>query len=346
MEIKLILDFDVWKNFVNSTSSNTFLHSLSWINFNQKQKHDLWTLGMYDDTDNLISIALVIKIVARRGTFLFCPHGPQYIDQKISDSAYLKGKLEEWTKYFIKLAKFEKCSFIRIQPILLNTSQNRHVFYSTGYRDSPIHMHTELTSVINLATSLDNIKIKMRKTTRQMIKKGESMIASGDITVEYFNTISNELYEVYKQTQKRGRFVGFSKEFLQDEFDSFRHKDGVVLFGIRHKGQLLSWGMVLIVGNKSFYHQGGNILNKNVPASYLLHWTGIKIAKEKGCISYDFWGVAPLDKLKHPWAHISTFKRGFGGLDVELVHAKDYILDFKYYINYIIEKIRAKKRGF
>jgi lipid II:glycine glycyltransferase (peptidoglycan interpeptide bridge formation enzyme) len=300
---------------------------------------------LYDNQDKLVSVALILKIVAKRGTFLFCPHGPHCTSQNQSIDG-LKKILCEWTKYLIGLAKTEKCSFIRIQPILLNTLENQNLFKTLKYNPAPIHMHTELSTVVDLTLSFDEIKAKMRKTTRQMIKKGEALIDSGDVEIEYFDSVTNEIYEIYKQTQTRGKFVGFSKTFLQQEFESFKSKDKVVLFGIRFKGELLSWGMVLIVSNRSFYHQGGNILNKNVPASYLIHWIGMKIAKENGCISYDLWGVSPLNKPNHPWAHISTFKRGFGGSDVELLHAQDYVINFMYYLNYIIEKIRSKTRGF
>jgi len=115
---------------------------------------------------------------------------------------------------------------------------------------------------------------------------------------------------------------------------------------IVYDGKVYSWGMYIFNGKRAFYHQGANILHKKIPASYLTHWTGINLAKERGCQSYDFWGVAPKDKPNHPWASISVFKRGFGGEDVKLVSAQDIPLSSKYWFTWIIEKIRAKRRGF
>jgi lipid II:glycine glycyltransferase (peptidoglycan interpeptide bridge formation enzyme) len=39
----------------------------------------------------------------------------------------------------------------------------------------------------------------------------------------------------------------------------------------------------------------------------------MQAAKRAGHGKYDFWGVAPSDDPKHPWAGITRFKAGFGG---------------------------------
>jgi lipid II:glycine glycyltransferase (peptidoglycan interpeptide bridge formation enzyme) len=59
---------------------------------------------------------------------------------------------------------------------------------------------------------------------------------------------------------------------------------------------------------------------------------------------YNFWGVVPETATKHPWAGLSTFKRGFGGAEEQYVHAKDLPLSLKYWLTYTIEKVRKMKR--
>ncbi len=344
MQISKIEDSNIWQSFIEKLNLNTFLHSLEWQNFNTLQNFKTWKLGLFDSDNKLISVALIIKVEARRGHFLFCPHGPQSVNND-NESQY-KAELTEWTKFLKNLAKEENCCFFRIQPIVESNQQNSKVFADVGFRKSPIHMHTELSSVLNIDKTEEEILLGMRKTTRQMIKKGLKMIADGEVEIKNFDQVDDKLYRVYQETGSRGNFVIFSKKYLMDEFNSFNASGKTKLYGIYYKKELLSWGMVLFCGKRAFYHQGANILNKDVPASYLCQWTGIKFARDYGCETYDFWGVSPVDAVNHPWGNISIFKRGFGGQDVVLLHAQDYILDFRYWLTYAIETFRAKKRGF
>jgi len=350
MKIETITDQNAWQNFVYKLNLNTFLHSLQWIEFNKLQEHPFWQLGLYNDSNELISVALILKITARRGTFLFCPHGPQ--SQNNENLKECEKELTEWKKYLSKLAKHENCSFFRIQPIAQKNTENQLVFKNAGFRPAPIHMHTELSTVLDITCPLEEVLMKMRKTTRQMIRRSELLVQEKKVELEFFDKITPELFEVYKSTGSRGKFVGYSDKYLEDEYESFAGLNSklggskVKLFAVRYRGQILSWAMVLFTEKRAFYHQGANILNKEIPASYLCQWTGIKLAKELGCISYDFWGVSPLDNPAHPWAKISVFKRGFAGKDVELLHAQDYVLNWKYWLNWVVESYRARKRGF
>ncbi|MEM1312057.1 MAG: peptidoglycan bridge formation glycyltransferase FemA/FemB family protein [Patescibacteria group bacterium] len=334
----------IWDKFVAELGLNTFLHTSGWVGFNQKQGSKLWKLGIFE-AEKLVSVALVLKIEAKRGKFLFCPHGPQSIYTQKFDSIRAL-ELETLTDYLKDLAKRERCTFIRIQPIIPKTEDNADVFKQAGYRAAPIHMHTELTTVLDLQRSTDKILLGMRKTTRQMIKKGNSLIDSKLVEVEFCSEISDDLYEVYQATGKRGGFVIYSKKYLQDEFESFYNSDNACLYKINYDGKIISWGMVIFAGKRAFYHQGANIIHKSIPGSYICQWTGIQLAIQKGCTTYDFWGVSPLNSPDHPWSRISLFKRGFGGSDVELLHAQDLVLGWQYWLNWSIEKIRAKKRGF
>ena len=75
IEIKNIESRDIWENFVNSAKPHTFLHSWNWGELNEKLGYKTFKLGIYED-GKLKGLALTIKIKARRGSFLFVPHGP------------------------------------------------------------------------------------------------------------------------------------------------------------------------------------------------------------------------------------------------------------------------------
>jgi peptidoglycan pentaglycine glycine transferase (the first glycine) len=344
-KISEITDQKVWQEYAIKLNYNTFLHSNQWSQFNQMQHHKVWQFGLFDG-DILVSICLAIKVEAKRGSFILVPHGPQD-DLSFEDDFEKKSTiLKTWTTHLKQLALLEKCDFIRIQPIVLKTVQNQDLFSGSGFRLAPIHVHTELTTLLNLERSEKEILLGMRKTTRQMIKKAEKMIDSGDIEVSFPQKIDQQMHQVYQDTYIRGGAVAYGPEYIDTEWGVFSKDGNAKLIVIKSAGKIYSWGLVLIFGKRAFYHQGGNILDKNIPSSYLLQWSGIKFAKDSGCQTYDFWGVSPKDKTNHPWANISLFKRGFGGNDVELLHAQDYILTPKYWLNWTVEKFRAFRRGF
>ena len=72
-----------------------------------------------------------------------------------------------------------------------------------------------------------------------------------------------------------------------------------------------------------------------------------KEAKKRGMKWYNFWGIAPDDApASHPFKGITHFKKGFGGEEKQLLHCQDMPLSWKYWINWFIETVRSKKRGF
>jgi lipid II:glycine glycyltransferase (peptidoglycan interpeptide bridge formation enzyme) len=337
--IREIHDISSFEKFVKELNHNTFLQTSGWIEFNKQQGLKTFLLGQFN-SKKLHSALFAYIINAKRGRFLFVPHGP--VCKELTEEL-----LRIWVVELKKIAKREKCLFIRISPIVEKGEFNTRLFDACGFRPSPSHMHAELTTLLDLRPDLDSILMNMRKTTRQMCRKSTTLIEQGNVTIEQPVSITDEMYEVYESTTKRGGFVGFSKKYIQREYDCFNNDyDKAEYRVVKFEGKILSWGLFIFSGERAFYHQGANILHKQIPASYMSHWLGIQRAKELGCISYDFWGVGPKDIPTHPWATISQFKRGFGGDDKELVHAQDYPLSPLYWFTWIVETVRAKRRGF
>jgi lipid II:glycine glycyltransferase (peptidoglycan interpeptide bridge formation enzyme) len=345
MSIHEVLTARDWQRFVVQSEANTFLQSLNWQKMQQAMGRRTWRLGLYNEEEKLISVALSVKVRAKRGDFLLVPHGPIF-SSKLGD--YEKEKaLGEWTESLRELARQEKCAFVRVQPVVENESFYWGIFQKLGYRPAPMHVHTETTRVLDITPEVDTILQNMRKTTRQMVRKGEKMVKQGELKVTEPKEISQEMLKVYRETYQRGGANPYSDEYLRQEWECFAPKENAKLFVVWHEDRLLSWVMVVRSGKRAFYHQGGNILDKRFPASYLAQWRAIKWAKEQGCISYDFWGVSPQGASKdHPWQSISMFKRGFGGEYVEHLPAQDWPVSPKYWLNWVVEKVRAKRRGF
>lgn len=349
MEIREIQNKEEWEDFLQSCSEKTFLQSWNWGEFNLAMGNKIWRFGVYN-SGRLISAVLVLKISARRGTFLFIPHAPVLIEGlEIRDKKEILQLLLAQIKSF---AKDEKISFVRISPIWLRNENNENAFLESDFRYAPIHMHPEVTWELDITSTEDEILAGMRKTTRYLIRHA---LKNSDIQIVKSNNVDDLklFWPVYRKTAKRHHFIVFSEKYLETEFNSFSGDKEIMIFLGKYKGQVVSSAVFIFWQDMCFYHHSGSLSKYNkIPVSYLLQWEAIKEAKNRGCRTYNFWGIAPdikkdddFKNSKHPWAGLSLFKMGFGGYLKEYIKTQDFIISKKYWINYIIEIIRKRKRG-
>jgi len=117
MQIKEVKIKEIWENFLLKCQNKTFLDSWSWGEFQKSMGSKVWRLGIYENED-LISSALVYRIEAKRGTFLFLPHGPTFAEASAGKPVLKHEVLKIVLNRLKEIAKGENASFIRIAPIL------------------------------------------------------------------------------------------------------------------------------------------------------------------------------------------------------------------------------------
>lgn len=359
MEIKEITSKEVWENFLAEIKPATFLQSWNWGEFNARTDHKIWRIGCYEN-GKLEAIALIIKVTARRGNFLFCPHGP--VSPFGKGRGPLSGEgfasiISALTHYLIPIAKQERCAFVRISPIVEKDSKSsvaesdhpplakEEVFTNLGYREAPIHMmHPELGWILDITPSEEQLLANMRKTTRYSIKKAEKDGVA--ITTSSNPADFEKFYEIYKETVKRQEFKGFSEAYFRAEIEIFFSQNQGMFFFAEYKGQITGTAIIIFYGDSAYYHHAAtNRKFEKLTDAQLMQWHVIKEAKRRGLHFYNFWGVVEESKTKHPWHGLSVFKRGFGGFETRYVHAKDLVLSPRYWLTYIIEAVRKIKRG-
>jgi len=344
MRIIEIKEKNIWESFLSNCKEKTFLQSWNWGEFQKMMGNKIWRFGIFED-NKLTSVSFFYKIVAKRGTFLFLPHAP-VVKCKAGSIKY--EVLETLLPRLKEIAKEEKASFVRIAPIWERTEENIKIFKEIGFREAPIHIHPELTWQLDITLPEEELLMKMRKTTRYLIRQGIKeknieILKSKDIKdVEIFN-------KLYGETVRRQHFIPFSQNYLKNEFLAFLPDNQILVFLAKYKNEVLAGGIFLFWQNIAFYHHGASTLKyPKIPASYLLQWEVIKEAKKRDCSSYNFWGIAEseLKNRKHPWWGLTLFKMGFGGFRKEYVKTQDFPISKKYWPTYLFEKLRKIKRGF
>ena len=341
IKIKQIKEKEIWESFVLDHKFSLFVQSWNYGEFYESIGENFWVFGIYEDSE-LIGGALVLSTHAKRGNYLYIPYGPIIKSEKFAKS------FPFFTDFIKDFAKKEKYSFVKISPFIDDNEENRGIFSNLNYRPSPLHALAEDTWILRLDNKeLNGLLADMKKNHRNLIRR----CVKEDVRIEKSqNKRDLGLFnKIHDETAKRHNFQRFSKDYIKKEFLAFKDQNFSLLFNAYlSDNQIDSSSIFMFYGNMASYRHSGSLsLEKKIPTSYLVQWEAIKEAKKRGIKYYNFWGIAPEgSSKKHPFYGISHFKRGFGGREKRLLHCQDLPVSYKYWLNWVIEKIRKIKRGF
>lgn len=328
MEIKEIKNKKTWNSFLLNFNDYTFLQSWQWGEINSGNSgKKVWRLAVFNK-GKMMGIAQAFIIMAKRGKIFFVPHGPLFTS-KIA----WKLLIEE----FQKIAIDNGCVCLRISPWELRSKKNYRKYKNYGFIEAGVIMHAEDTWLVDLKASDEELLLRMRKTTRNLIRRG---IKDG-LKISQSKNINdvNILYDLQMEVVKRNNFVPFSKNYLFKEMNILIEDDCAVLFLGEGSNGVVGAALIVFLGKYAFYYQSGSKETKE-PVNYLLQWEVIKEAKRRKCEIYNMWGVAPDDSLNHPWRGLTIFKTGFGGELKKYMKAIDLpIKKIGYFKLRILEKV-------
>lgn len=332
MRIEQVEDKEVWENFVQSFSPSNFLASWLWGDFNSALGEKVFRLGLFE-ADRLIGVCLAVEVRAKRGAFLLCPAGPLLRN-------YTERFFQTFLERLVEIAREDKLSFVRIRPLVRRGELKLKSLQDL--KASPVDVHAQVSWLLSLDKSEEELLANMRKTTRYLIRQAEKLGVS--VEEERGKQGLRTLEHLQEETVARQKFVPFSHQYLEKEFEIFSDEAQAKILTASHEGEPLASALLVFYGDSAFYHHGSS-RESQVPASYLLQWEALKLAKASGKKFYNFWGIAPNDSPKHPWFGLSSFKKGFGGFKLEYETPRDIPTGPAYPIIYWFEKFRNFRRG-
>lgn len=335
MEVAIIENKNEWESFLLSQSNQPFFQSWNWGQVQERVGNKVFHFGLYEKK-KLIGICLGVLVNAKRGRYLHLRHGPLLSN--------FEKQLNPFLAEIKAQAKDLNVDFIRMSPLLEQTGFDINFLKQRGFRNAPIHnMDAENAWVLDLDNEESELLAGMRKTTRYLVKKAQTL----PIVVAK-STEKNDFakfMKLYETTSRRHHFI--PHRGVEEEFDIFSKDKQALLFLARYKGKVLSGALIIFYGNCAVYHHGASSDEfREIPAAYLLQWEAIKEAKRQGKKFYNFWGVVPPEKPHHPWQGLTLFKTGFGGRRVNFVHAQDLPLTIGYWKTSAIETVWRIRRGY
>jgi lipid II:glycine glycyltransferase (peptidoglycan interpeptide bridge formation enzyme) len=339
MEVREITDQKPWEDYVKNHPKGTFLQSLKFGEMNGVLGDKPIALGMYRGDNVLKGVALVIRVKAKRGDFLYIPYGPLLDDNDL---------FLEFISYLKELAKKEKVNFIRVSPFIQNTPDNQKLYVSAGFRPSPLHMLAEHLWFLDLeGKEEDEVFVAMEKKHKNLIRRAKK--DGVKIRISTLMPDVDDFLELHDETVKRHHFTPYPRDYFKSQVKLFAKDDEVLVFSAEYEGKTLASAIVMYYGTMAAYHHGASTSDpayRKIPASYLMQWTAIQEAMKRKCRLYNFWGIAPDENSKHPFYGITHFKKGFGGRRYDLLHCQDLPINKKYLLNWGVETARKWRRGF
>src|SRR3989344_2412290 len=122
MKIITVEQKNIWERFISKNSPQSLFQSWDWGEV-EKRVHAsargeyFWRWGIVDE-NQLVGIAQIQKISAKRGTFFHIRHGPIFSEYKKAYLSFLFDKLRS-------ISRKNKCTFIRVSPLIDNTIVNQ-----------------------------------------------------------------------------------------------------------------------------------------------------------------------------------------------------------------------------
>jgi peptidoglycan pentaglycine glycine transferase (the first glycine) len=238
--------------------------------------------------------------------------------------------------------------FLKVEPDAWDAEFSRaEEMLQAGFRPSRHDLQPRRTVVLDLRPEEEEILAGMKQKTRYNIRLAErkEVVVSPSADLDAFG----KLIEV---TGERDAFGVHTPEYYRQAYELFHPLGMCELLIASYQGNPLAGLMVFASGRRAWYLYGAsNNQERNRMPTYLIQWEAIRWAKQKGCTSYDLWGVPDheeetleaqfSDHSDGLWG-VYRFKRGFGGELMRTCGAWDKVYHRAAYLGY---QVLMARRG-
>lgn len=323
MEFEISPQQSTWEAFsLSRPGRQEFLQSWEWGEFQKKVGNMPLRLQI------LQSGQVVGQIQGFRHSL---PFGPEYLylPRYSSSSEYLNSLLNFLKENF-------RFIFVRLEPAVREDSP-----LTSFPRVTVKNRQPKETLIVDLRKSGEELLSGMHAKTRYNIrlaeKKGIEIRKEKDI---------DTFWRLNEETTRRDKFKSHGREYYEKMLSSNFCQPLTAYY----KGEPVAANLFVMCGNTYTYlHGASSQSHKEVMAPYLLQWEGMKLARERGCLFYDFWGIASSPKHEsqevqnfhtlswdenHPLSRVTRFKAGFGGERIEYANAYEIVLRPRVYALY------------
>jgi len=323
MQVRVLTDKDreLWDSFVSSRDDSQILQSYEWGEFKSKLGWDHFILAVEDGSEIKAGISILSrKLPIFRKTLFYAPRGPvgEIADAKLFNTL-IDGVCVQ--------AALRNAIALKIDPEAEDSNvQALDIIRSRGFVRNKKQVQPRTTYFIDLSKNLDDLLMSFEEKTRYNIRLSEKK----GVTVREDSTIEgiDAFYKMYRETSKRDTFLIHPKSYYLKLKECLIDRGMANVFIAEYQGKLIASLFAFKFGSHVWYMYGASINDyRNVMPNHALHWYLMKWAKEKGCRTYDLWGVPSAPSEKHPLYGVYRFKKGFNGALRSWIGAYDLPFD-------------------
>jgi len=230
----------------------------------------------------------------------------------------LGGRWEQLWPEVDRLCRRRGAILLKLEPDAWEEEEAGLTGWLAGFRPGGTPVQPRRTALISLEGPenawLERMKQKTRYNIRLAERKGIEVSLSQDVAA---------FHALMLVTGKRDGFGVHSLAYYQRAFQLFEPQGKAALLMASYEGRPLAGLMAFCAGERAWYLYGASSdEERSRMPTYLLQWEAMRWAANKGCTTYDLWGVPDCDEVRleaefeqrHDglWG-VYRFKRGFGG---------------------------------
>jgi peptidoglycan pentaglycine glycine transferase (the first glycine) len=316
-----------WNAFVLANGGG-FLQSEEWAMFQESLGRKVWRLK--EDVDGqAVARGLFVRMPLPFGrSFLYAPRGP-VIAGGVSKGEFVR-RFDVAITAMLAEARSAGDAFVRIEPewAVETAPFGAGDLAERGFR-AAAHVQPDHTRLVDLAHAEEKLLAGMHQKTRYNIKVAERhgvTVRECDPAGADFAKDVESFLGLMRLTTARDGFSAHADAYYAKMLEVLgERKDGglsVRLWLAELNGVAVASAIVGTFGSTAIYLHGASDAEKRqAMGPFVLHWRIMQAVKAAGATVYDLWGTAPTDDAEHPWAGITRFKNGFGGVSRAYVGA-------------------------
>jgi lipid II:glycine glycyltransferase (peptidoglycan interpeptide bridge formation enzyme) len=199
-----------------------------------------------------------------------------------------------------------------------------HELQSAGWHFSNSQVQFRNTVLLSLDGSEEDWLKRMKQKTRYNLRLAQrNGVVVREVRLDEFS----ELYKMYAETSVRDGFVIRSQEYYLSVWQTYFAAGMLAPLVAEVEGEKIAGLMLFSFGKTAWYLYGmSTALHREKMPNYLLQWEAMRIAKQKGCQSYDLWGAPDVFDESDSMFGVFRFKEGLGASVLRTCGAWDYIV--------------------
>lgn len=310
-----------WDAFVRAQPRAHVLQLSAWADLKGAYGWDAERVALAEGDTIIAGAQLLFRpLPFRLGTMAYLPMGPYTPPEH---ERALWAAIDE-------CAKRRGAAFLKWEPGIYRAGEQPPNLTGLGFHESEQTIQPPRTILIDISGDEDSILKRMNQGTRRKIR--QSM--KDDLL--YYEAAGEDVRlftDMMQITGARNEFGVHEPGYYKLAYELFARKGDAALILGEHGGDSLAGIMAFGVGQTAWYLYGASSnVKRNLMGAYGVQWMAILWAKERGCKTYDLWGIPDEDETKLElefekrsdglWG-VYGFKRGWGGEVVRSLGAWD-----------------------